>query len=219
MLGKIALFWLGAYLLGSVPFGMLWGWLLKRIDVRKHGSGRTGGTNVWRTAGFLPAILTSISDGFKAAIPIWVARGMGVTSWSLAVMGALAVLGHNHSIYLHFHGGAGTASSIGAAFALWPISLPILLFIFIAAILLVGHASMGSIAVAVTLPILFILRGEVAFALGFGVPAMLLTLWALRPNIQRLLKGEERFLPIYKNKPPLICLSRHPTCAESAKKV
>ncbi len=216
MVVRTLLVWLGAYLLGSAPLGMFWAWIAKRIDVRQHGSGRTGGTNVWRTAGFLPALLTSISDGVKAAIAIWIGRGLGLDSWSLAIPGALAVLGHNHSIYLKFRGGAGTAASVGAAFALWPVSLPILLTIFVGMILLVGHASMGSIAVAITLPILFLLRGEVAFALGFGVPAMLLTLWALRPNILRLFKGEERFLPIYVEKPPLIRLSRHPASPKTS---
>ena len=75
---------------------------------------------------------------------------------------------------------------------------------------LVGHASVASITVAVLLPLVFALRGELLNAALLGIPVMLLTVWALRPNIQRLRDRAERFLPIFEHKPPLICLSNHP---------
>ncbi|HNT76216.1 MAG TPA: glycerol-3-phosphate acyltransferase [Anaerolineae bacterium] len=202
--------WGGAYILGSLPSGMLWAWVAKRIDVREHGSGRTGGTNVWRTAGFIPAFLTAFSDGLKGAAALWLARGLQLNVWGVAIAGTLAVVGHNYSLFLKFKGGAGTGTSIGVASVPWIWNLPILLLAGVAAGLLVGHASVASILIAILLPILFGLRGDVAYAVGFGVPTMLLTLWALRPNIQRLAQRAERFLPIYVNKPPLIRLSRHP---------
>ncbi len=207
---SVILGWLGAYLLGSLPPGLLWGWLAKQIDVRRHGSGRTGGTNVWRTTGFLPAFLTAISDALKGAAGIWLAHTLGLTPWQVALAGACGVVGHNYSIFLNFDGGAGTMISIGIAAALWSTNLLILIPLGLIAGLLVGHASVASILVALLLPVVFAARGEIVYALGFGVPAMLLTLWALRPNIRRLLNREERFLPIYTDKPPLIRLSRHP---------
>ena len=201
---------LGGYVLGSLPAGLFWGWLFKQIDVRRHGSGRTGGTNVWRTVGFMPAVLTALSDGLKGAAAIWLARALGVGAWMQALAGAFAVVGHNYSCFLRLRGGAGTATSVGVAAALWAPALPVLLGLGVLVGLLVGHASVASICIAIALPIMF---GSVRMpipALGFGASTMLLTLWALRPNIRRLLHREENFLPIYFNKPPLIRLSQHP---------
>lgn len=201
---------LAAYLLGSIPPGIFWGWLIGRIDVRLHGSGRTGGTNVWRAVGFSAAVLTALSDALKGAAAIWMAGVMGVPVWGVALAGALAIVGHNYSIFLGFHGGAGTATSIGVAAALWTMSLAILPVTLVVVGLLVGHASVASITVALVLPVIFFLRGSVPEAVGFGLPAMALTLWALRPNIERLRRRAERFLPFFRNKPPLIHLSDHP---------
>jgi acyl phosphate:glycerol-3-phosphate acyltransferase len=200
----------GAYLLGSIPPGLFWSRLARGIDVRQHGSGRTGGTNVWRSAGFLPALMTALSDGLKGAAAIWLARALGLSPWWMAVAGALAVVGHNYSLFLSFRGGAGTATSVGIAAVLWLPTLPALLVAGVIAGLLVGHASVASISVALLLPMLFLIRGDVAAAVAFALPTMALTIWALRPNILRLLKRQERFLPIFRNKPPLIRLSEYP---------
>lgn len=208
---KTILAWAGAYLLGSIPAGMIWGWIVRRIDIRKHGSGRTGGTNVWRSVGFIPALLTAITDGLKGAAAFWLAEAMELGVAAIAVAGVLAVVGHNYSVFLSFRGGAGTATTVGLAAAMWFPFLPILVMIGIIVGLLVGHASVASITVAVLLPLIFALRDEVPNAIILGIPVMLLTLWALRPNIQRLRDRAERFLPIFEHKPPLICLSRHPT--------
>jgi len=201
---------LAAYVLGSTPTGLFWAWLFRRIDVREHGSGRTGGTNVWRNAGFLAALMTAISDAIKGAAGIWVASAIGLPVWGLALAGTLAVVGHNYSVFLKFRGGAGTATSIGAAAALWVTSLAILPATLVVVAALVGHASVASISVALALPVMFLMHGSVPAAVGFGVPTMALTLWALRPNIERLGRRAERFLPVYKTKPPLIRLSDHP---------
>lgn len=207
---KTILGWVGAYLLGSIPTGMIWGWLTKHIDIREHGSGRTGGTNVWRSVGFIPAVLTVITDGLKGAAAFWLAEAMELGTAAIAVAGVLVVVGHNYSLFLGFHGGAGTATTVGFAAALWHPFLPILMIVWVIVGLLVGHASVASITVAILLPVLFVVRGELLNAGLLGIPVMLLTLWALRPNIQRLHHHAERFLPIFEHKPPLICLSSHP---------
>jgi glycerol-3-phosphate acyltransferase PlsY len=202
--------WAGAYLLGSIPAGMIWGWIARRIDIRQHGSGRTGGTNVWRSVGFIPALLTAITDGLKGAAAFWLAQTMELSMAAIAIACVLAVVGHNYSLFLGFRGGAGTATTVGLAAALWFPFLPTLVIVGVIAGLLVGHASVASITVAVLLPLIFVVRGELLNALLLGVPVMVLTLWALRPNIQRLRDRAERFLPIFEHKPPLICLSNHP---------
>ncbi len=207
---RIVIALIAAYLLGSIPPGLFWGRVIKGIDVREHGSGRTGGTNVWRTVGFWAAFLTAICDGLKGAAGLGIARALGLSPWGVALAGAAAVLGHNYSLYLKFHGGAGTAISIGIAATLWGVALPVLVLAGVGVGLLVGHASVASILIAVLLPVIFLLRGEVPYTVGFGLPTMALTLWALRPNIERLRQRAERFLPIYQEKPPPISLSRHP---------
>jgi glycerol-3-phosphate acyltransferase PlsY len=214
MIALLLLAWAGAYLLGSFPPGILVGWIARRVDVRKVGSGRTGGTNVWRSVGFLPALLTAVLDALKGAAAVWLARALDLPPWGSALAGAFAVVGHNYSLFLRFKGGAGTATSLGAAAVLWLLSLPILVVSGTALGLLAGHASVASILVALLLPILFLIHGSLPYAVGFGLPTMALTLWALRPNIQRLLHREERFLPIYKKRPPLLRFSRHPSDRE-----
>jgi acyl phosphate:glycerol-3-phosphate acyltransferase len=208
---KVVLVLIASYLLGSLPPGLFWAWIARKIDVRRHGSGRTGGTNVWRSAGFPAALLTAIFDALKGTAAVFVARWAGLSPWEQALAGTFAVVGHNYSVFLGFDGGAGTATSVGVTSALWLPSLPIVVLSGTAAGLLVGHASVASIFVALMLPLLHLVAGSVPYAVGFGLPAMALTLWALRPNIKRLINGEERFLPIYHKKPPLIKLSHHPT--------
>jgi glycerol-3-phosphate acyltransferase PlsY len=209
-MGRIVLVLIASYGLGSLPPGLLWAWIARKIDVRRHGSGRTGGTNVWRNAGFPAALLTAIFDALKGTAAVFLARWTGLSPWGEALAGTFAIVGHNYSIFLGLDGGAGTATSIGVTSALWLPSLPILLVSGTAVGLLVGHASVASIFVALMLPLLHLTVGSVPYAVGFGLPAMALTLWALRPNIRRLFHGEERFLPIYHEKPPLIKLSHHP---------
>lgn len=200
-----------AYLIGAIPTGFLWARLLGHIDVREYGSGRTGATNVWRLAGTASGLLTAATDALKGALVVWLAKWLGYGLWETALAGTAAVLGHNYSVYLGFKGGAGTMISFGIAAVLWPKALLILGGSGLLIMALVGHASVGSVLVAILLPLCFVVQGTWPYALGFGVPVGLLTLWALRPNIGRLLRGEERFLPIYRTRRPPICISRHPS--------
>ncbi len=208
---KTVLAWVMAYLIGSIPAGLFWAWVTKKVDVRQHGSGRTGGGNVWRTAGFGAAVLTVLSDALKGAAAIFVARAMGLSAWAMALAGTLAVVGHNHSIFLKFHGGAGTMTSLGviAAYS-WTGVLAVFVVPALLIVWLVGHTSVASIYIALVMPLFFALRGDLPTALAFALPTMALTLWSLRPNIRRLYRREERFIQPYKKNPPPICISRHP---------
>ncbi len=135
-----------AYLIGSIPTGLFWAWVTRKVDVRQHGSGRTGGGNVWRTAGFGAAVLTVLSDALKGAATIFVARAMGLSAWAVALAGTLAVVGHNYSIFLKFHGGAGTMTSLGVIFAYsWAEVLIVFIVPGLLIVWLVGHTSVGSI--------------------------------------------------------------------------
>lgn len=187
---------LGGYLLGSIPVGYLLVRWTRGVDVREVGSGRTGGTNVLRAAGWKIAVLTGAGDGLKALAAVLLARQLGGSPLQMALAGVAAVVGHNYSVFLGFRGGAGTMASIGGATGLWPWSLPISLVALLPTALLTRRASLGSITVALVLPLLFAVRA--ALGLGpwayvvHGVLTSALTLWSLRPNIRRLLRGEER---------------------------
>lgn len=191
--------WMGValgYLLGSIPWGVLVARWIGDADPRRVGSGRTGGTNVLRAAGWEAALITGLGDGLKAALAVWVTGWLGGSGLAKAMAGAAAVMGHDHSLFLGFNGGAGTASSMGGVFALWPWSLPILLPIGAAVIFVTRRASLGSIAVALILPAVAMIRAGLGVGpwehVCYGLLTSALTLWALRPNIGRLARGEER---------------------------
>ncbi len=204
------LFALIGYGCGSFPSGAVWTRLLKGIDVRHYGSGRTGSTNVWRAAGLSIALLTGFTDALKGAVAVWMVRALGANVWGECIAATASVLGHNYSLFLGFKGGAGTAPNIGAAGAMWLPAVPILVAAGFLGGWLTGHASIVSITVAVVQPLIFALRGEWMRVLAFGLPTLVIILYALRPNLQRLKERRERFIPAYEKKVPPILLSKHP---------
>jgi glycerol-3-phosphate acyltransferase PlsY len=192
--------WIGAlvvgYILGSVPVGFLIVRWVRGIDIREIGSGRTGGTNVLRAAGWEMAVLVVLMDIIKGALAVLVARWLNGPPLVQALAGVAAIVGHNYSIFLRFKGGAGAMAAVGGAMALWPWSSVILLLAGLVVVLTTRYASMGSITLALLIPIILAIRA--AMGLGpwdyvvYGLLAALLIVWALKPNIQRLLRGEER---------------------------
>jgi acyl phosphate:glycerol-3-phosphate acyltransferase len=188
-----------AYLIGSIPVGYLVIYAMKGQDIRRHGSGRTGGTNALRAGGRWAGIATGAGDMFKGFVAVIVARWiMGsspYTVWSDVLAGVLVVIGHNASIYLGFKGGAGTGPNIGAAVALWPLSGLWLVPMLPVGLNVTGYASLTSIIIAILIPVQFAIRaalhvGPWQYVLE-GVLTMIAILWALRPNIKRLLNGTE----------------------------
>ena len=188
------------YLLGSIPIGLFAVRLTRGKDVRQVGSGRIGGTNVLRAAGWEIALLSGVLDVAKAALAVIVARWLsgwpGNPPLLLAMAGVMAIAGHNYSLFLGFKGGAGTGSSMGGAIALWPWSGLITIPLLLGMILIVRRASVGSIVLAFVIPAIFVIRAAMGLDpwayVVYGVLTSALTLWALRPNIRRLLAGKER---------------------------
>ncbi|MBC8263074.1 MAG: glycerol-3-phosphate 1-O-acyltransferase PlsY [Anaerolineales bacterium] len=186
------------YLMGSIPVGYLVVKLTKGADVRQHGSGRSGGTNVWRAAGLWPAILTVSGDFLKGMCAVLIARAVLGNSVGEVLVGTAAVVGHNWSVFLGWKGGAGTAPNLGVISAL---SLPVALALIVAALLVVvvsRYASVASLAVAILSPAIFLALALFAqrplpHAL-YGLLAGAIVVLALRRNIVRLLAGTERRL-------------------------
>lgn len=191
---------IAAYLLGSTPVGYLlgraWG-----VDVLQKGSGRTGGTNVLRSAGITAALLTGALDVGKGTLAVWLAGWlMPGSNGPLAqvLAGAAVILGHNYSIFLGFRGGAGVGTSLGALGSLyWPAAVA-LIVLLLTVILLTRYASIGSLVVAIAMPLLLValvVAGELASTyVTYGLLASAIIIYAHRPNIRRLLAGNERRL-------------------------
>lgn len=180
-----------SYLLGSIPFGLLIGKWFANVDVRKHGSGNIGMTNVLRTAGYMPAVLTLIGDAGKGVLAVLLTRHFaGDSSWPL-VAGTLAVIGHNWPIFLGFKGGKGVATIAGVLFAFLPLAGAILLVLWLVVLVKYRYISLASIVVAACIPVVlvFFRVGWLELLLGTAVGGF--TILRHRSNIERLRKGTE----------------------------
>lgn len=199
-----------AYLLGSIPFGLIIGKLKSGIDVRKCGSGKTGATNVMRTAGTKFGILTIVLDVGKAAGAVMLAKVIvGVSfltiggislHWQIAqVMAGLAVIaGHNWPVFAKFKGGRGVAAYFGTLFAISP---PVAIFgaeVLAVSALRSRHMSLGSIlavlAVWCLLVPLTITHKFPPIYLAYSLAAVALVVYQHRDNVKRLQQGIERRL-------------------------
>ncbi len=193
------------YILGAIPFGFLFVKFTKGIDLRDVGSGRTGGTNSLRAAGFGVGFLTFLMDIVKGAAAVWITRAVlgdilpsTYLPWAEVAAGVMAVVGHNWSIFLKFGGGAGTGPNVGWALAVWwPVAI-IACIVGGALLYGLGMASVASLAVAALIPIIFAVRYftddvSAAYMVGGLITAAIVT-WSLRPNIKRILAGEERLV-------------------------
>ena len=196
------------YVLGSIPFGLLIVKIKTGKDIRTVESGRTGGTNAARAAGFGAGLLTAIMDILKGAAAVWVARALDPTNHVVHVLAPVfAILGHNYSFFLlerdangklKFRGGAGGAPALGGAVGLWLPMFPIAFGIGALIWFTVGIASLTTMAIGVVVIIIFGVRASLGLQdpidISYGVVAELLLIWALRPNIKKLLAGNERVI-------------------------
>ena len=197
---------LASYLIGSIPVGLLVVKLLSGKDIRLIGSGRVGGTNAMRAAGFFAGLLTALLDAGKAILAGYLA-GLLVPGdiWVKVIAVILAVFGQVYSIFLVernadkkliFHGGAGGATTLGGAIALFPLSVGIILPLIVFVYIIIGYASITTISIALFSFVLFIVRaingqGPWEFV-AYGAIASIIVLITLQPNLQRLREGTER---------------------------
>ena len=197
-----------AYIFGSIPFGLLIVKLKTGKDIREVESGRTGGTNAMRAAGFWAGFATALLDILKGAVGVWVAQWLTPDSqWVHVLSPFAAILGHNYSIFLaerdangkfRLRGGAGGAPSVGGAMGLWPASILIILPLGMLTFFTIGIASITTMAVALFAIIVFAVRALLFdgqwIDVWYGVGAEVLLVWALRPNLKKLMEGNERIV-------------------------
>jgi acyl phosphate:glycerol-3-phosphate acyltransferase len=197
------------YICGAIPFGYIYVRLVKGIDIRTVGSGRTGGTNSLRAAGLGVGLATSFSDVGKGALGIVLSRWLlanqlsaELLPWALATAGVMSVIGHNWSVFMGWRGGAGTGPNVGWGTALWWPMLPIAIVVMSGMLLGLGMASVASLSMGAIIVVAFFVLylagvppfdASLAYIVG-GLVAFAIVAWALRPNIKRLLEGKERIV-------------------------
>ena len=196
----LALSFIGSYLLGSVPFGLLVA-KCKGVDIRQHGSGNIGATNVWRVCGWRYGLPVFALDVLKGVAAVWLARWLSVrfsgdAAWTGIVAAMACIIGHSFPVWLGFKGGKGVATSLGVFLGLMPLPSLIALLIWAAVFKMSGFVSLASIVAAVVLPaaaiaMQFMQRGYGWTVTGFAIVAGLLVIVRHRSNIARLRAGTE----------------------------
>lgn len=190
-------FWpvLVAYVVGATPFGFLAG-KLRGIDIRDHGSGNIGATNVLRVLGKPVGITVLVLDMLKGLLPVLLAMAASDRSEIHIAAAVAAILGHNYTFWLGFKGGKGIATTAGAILPILPWALLAAVLGWIVFLLATRYVSVASIAAALLIPTTLVveavLKGNWNPAVfGFGLFVCVLAIWKHRSNIGRLLRGEE----------------------------
>lgn len=197
---------IAAYLLGSIPFGLLLTRAFGRGDVRKVGSGNIGATNVARAAGLLAGVFTLMLDVAKGAGAVLLAEKLSNDSASWMTVSAFAaLLGHCFPIWLKFRGGKGVATATGIFLVLSPLACLAAVILFVLVVAFWRYVSLGSVSAAAAMPLLiyFLWAPRHAPPLTVTVGALaaaLLIIYKHRGNLQRLLEGVEPKFSFSKNK-------------------
>ncbi|HAA09779.1 MAG: glycerol-3-phosphate 1-O-acyltransferase PlsY [Syntrophomonadaceae bacterium] len=177
------------YFIGAIPFSYLVS-LLKGVDIRTRGSGNVGATNVLRALGPVAAAAALAADLLKGVAAAWIGTMAG-GEWLVVGCAFAAVVGHCYPIFLRFKGGKGVATSAGIILYLMPRELLIMLVVFLVVVALLRYVSLGSITVAVLLPVLALAMKEPFELLILCLLMAALVVYRHRENIQRLRSGTE----------------------------
>ncbi len=205
--GSLVLIAAVAYLLGSIPFGLILVRVVRGEDVRQSGSGNIGATNVARTGGAKLGVATLVLDALKGYAGVAFANAVSHREASVdvglaAALAALcAILGHVFPVWLKFRGGKGVATAVGAFIGLAPRAVLVVLAIFLIIVAISRYVSLGSVVASAVFPILvyFLYRGTSTIAdLLVMFAASLLIIFKHKANIGRLLKGTENRLQFHK---------------------
>ncbi|WP_347549836.1 glycerol-3-phosphate 1-O-acyltransferase PlsY [Pseudalkalibacillus hwajinpoensis] len=183
---------IAAYLLGSVSFSYLLARILKKIDIRDHGSGNAGATNTLRVLGTGPAIAVLALDVIKGILAVWLGYWFSNEPIVPFLAGICAIIGHNWPVFFGFRGGKGVATTIGvfATLAFLPALYAGIIAIF--SIFITRFVSLGSLIFVVLTPaFIFILGGYPASYIILGVLLAVLSVWRHRTNVKRLVTGTE----------------------------
>lgn len=184
-----------AYVIGATPFGFLAG-KMKGIDIRDHGSGNIGATNVMRTLGKPVGITVLILDILKGMFPVVVA--LCVSDFSLVAIAAslAAIIGHNYTFWLGFKGGKGIATTAGSVVPIMPFAILFAVATWLVTLRISRYVSVASIAAALAIPLEVLVENSIRDrfdvpTFSFAMFVCVLAVWKHRSNIGRLKRGEE----------------------------
>jgi len=179
------------YLIGSIPNGLIIGKALYNMDLRQFGSKNIGATNAYRTLGLWPAVWVFLTDASKGVVAVCLAQILVGTPVALLMGGIAGIIGHNWSVFLKFTGGRGVATGLGVIAVLVPKVTAIIFLIWIVIVYTTRYVSLASIVAAALVPILMWVMSERMEFIYFGLLAALFVIVRHKPNIERLLKGQE----------------------------
>ena len=185
-----AILWIFCYLLGSLPFGVLVA-RFQNIDLREHGSGNIGATNVTRVLGKKAGVITLVGDVLKGSLAVTAAAAFFEDALVIALAGLFAFLGHLYSVFLKFKGGKGVATGLGIFLYMMPVATFLSVVVVAVALRTSGYVALGSIAASLALPFFGLLLKMPPAYIGVSGFVALMVLYKHRDNIGRILNGTE----------------------------
>lgn len=212
---RLAIIIVLSYLVGSIPTSIIYSKFFRGIDIRRHGSGNAGGTNVFRVLGWKPGVAVIIFDMLKGFIavaiiarlyydPVLPGGELLIQEFTLIqiIAGASAILGHIWTVFAGFNGGKGIATAAGMLFGIAPIEFTVSVGVFLIVLLLSRFVSLGSISAAVAFPLTLLFRWNIinveiqdySTLIYFSIAISLLLIYTHRSNIKRLIQGTENKL-------------------------
>ncbi len=188
---KIFLLILAAYLVGSIPMGLIFGKLIWKKDLRRFGSRNIGATNAWRVIGKQAGLLIFIMDFIKGQIGALLGGLIIGTPAAMVLGGFFAIVGHVFPLFLGFKGGKGVATGVGVLATLMPKITAIVVFVWLALVLLTRYVSVASIVAAVLAPILAACFKVPDEFFAFALATAVVIVWRHKDNLTRLKAGRE----------------------------
>lgn len=193
---RLALCAAAGFILGGIPFAVIYGNLFGRIDIRSHGSGNAGSTNMLRVLGWGPALLTFVCDAGKGAAAVVLGSWIG-GEYGMYIGGTFAVMGHILPLFSQFKGGKGVATMFGVAIFVQPLAALLAIVTFIAVVMATKYVSLGSIIAIAMWGIyanaVILIKGQPLnlYLLAFHLLMVCITLYMHRTNLHRLKTGTE----------------------------
>ncbi len=178
-----------SYLIGSIPVGYLLG-RARGVDIRQHGSGNIGTTNVWRNLGPVAGVTALIGDAGKGLAAVLLGRYLGGHGLEL-VCGLAAIVGHSWPVFLGFRGGKIIATGLGVFLGLSPVAALLALGLWLVVVAVFRYVSLGSIVAAVSMPVWMLILHQPPEYLAFAFVVAVIAVYKHIPNIRRLLAGTE----------------------------
>lgn len=180
-----------SYLIGAIPNGLIIGKTFCNIDIRQFGSKNIGATNAFRVLGAKTAAAVLVTDAAKGIVGVYLGIYLVGTPMAELVGGIFAIIGHNWPVFLKFHGGRGVATGLGVIAMLVPKVTVCVFVVWLVIVCMTRYVSLASIIAALLVPVgMWVVHVQMEF-FYFGLIAALFVIYRHKPNIERLLKGEE----------------------------